>query len=425
MLHIALREWYAADGSTVRKSNDRAPSLGGGTGKNSGSLNTAARVAIQALTFSIFHEAFIDDLALACLLFGTLRVRQREIGILAGLPFLPFFTRLQPACQPDIERASLVADAGLAADAKLVRLGDKQILWSGDGESYLMYARQGGKLIALFDPVGPDDNWSELALSFRAMARRKSCIPVFYQVSEKFLCTSGMAGIQGYKLGELAEIALPDFTMNGGEWANLRRAINRATRDGLTYDYLEPHQVDAVLDELKAVSDAWLAHGGTREKRFSLGAFDPAYVAASPVAVARLNGQIVAFANILTTKRGAAFVDLMRFLPGVHRGAMDFLIVRLIEDLKNRGFASLNLGMAPLSGLSDAPDAPFWDRTGNLVARHGTRFYGFQGLFSFKEKFAPVWTPRYLAVPSGVSPYLPAAATAMLIAGGLSGLFRR
>lgn len=427
MLHIALRGWYAVGGWSAEETRHDEPTLGvpGGSERRNRFLRNATRVLIRALTFCMFHEAFLDELAVLTLLLGTLQVRQREVGLFAGFPLIQTLSRRKPICDAEMARAITVANNGAAADAHLVRLGDKQILWSADGQSFLMYARQGGKLIALFDPVGPSGNWNELARAFRSLARRRNCIPVFYQVSEAFLSLSAMAGIRGYKLGELAEISLPAFTMNGGDWANLRRAINRATRDGLTYTFLSPEEVPAVLDELRAISDAWLAHGGTREKRFSLGAFDPAYVATSPVAVVRMDGHIVAFANVLTTEKGAAFVDLMRFLPGAHRGAMDFLIVKLIEDLKARGFQALNLGMAPLSGLSCGAGATLWERVGAFVARNGNRFYGFQGLYTFKAKFEPDWRPRYLAVPSGTSPYLSAAATATLIAGGLSGIFRR
>lgn len=428
MLHIALRGWYAVGGwpaTGTKTDTDPAQGSPGGAERRRRALKTAMRVGVRALTFSVFHEAYLDEVAAIALLLTTLHMRQREVGLFAGLPLVPVLSRRKPTAETEIAQASCVANLGPAADAHLVRLGDKQVIWSADGESFLMYARQGGKLVALFDPVGPSGNWNELARSFRAVARRKNCIPVFYQVSEEFLSINAMAGIRGYKLGELAEISLPDFTMNGGDWANLRRAINRATRDGLTYEYLAPDAVPAVLEELRSVSDAWLAHGGTREKQFSLGSFKDSYVASSPVAVARMEGRIVAFANVLTTEQGSAFVDLMRVMPGAHRGAMDFLIVRLIEDLKARGFVTLNLGMAPLSGLRSGPGAPLWERAGSFVARRGNRFYGFQGLYGFKAKFEPSWKPRYLAIPAGSNPYLSAAATATLIAGGLSGIFRR
>ena len=58
--------------------------------------------------------------------------------------------------------------------------------------------------------------------------------------------------------------------------------------------------------------------------------------------------------------------------------------------------------MAPLSGIENRPLAPVWNRTANLVFRHGDHFYHFEGLRAYKEKFDPVWTTRYLASPGGL-----------------------
>jgi phosphatidylglycerol lysyltransferase len=68
-----------------------------------------------------------------------------------------------------------------------------------------------------------------------------------------------------------------------------------------------------------------------------------------------------------------------------------------------RGYASFDLGMAPLSGLSDHTLAPAWSRLGAFVFRHGEEFYNFQGLRRYKAKFGGVWQPRYLASAGGLA----------------------
>ena len=42
-------------------------------------------------------------------------------------------------------------------------------------------------------------------------------------------------------------------------------------------------------------------------------------------------------------------------------------------------------------------------RAGALVFRYGEHFYNFEGLRRYKDKFGPVWTPRYLACPGGMA----------------------
>lgn len=43
------------------------------------------------------------------------------------------------------------------------------------------------------------------------------------------------------------------------------------------------------------------------------------------------------------------------------------------------------------------------DQLGNLIFRHGEHFYHYEGLRDFKQKFNPVWTPKYLVCPNGLA----------------------
>ena len=326
----------------------------------------------------------------------------------------------------DLARATALLPQQENASAGLVRLGDKRILFSDCGQGFIMYARQGRSLVALFDPVGPRHLWAPLVEKFIAEARRTRSRPVFYQVSADFLPVAVDMRLQALKLGEQAVVDLTSFTLAGGDWLKLRRSINRAERDGLAFELLPQEAVLSVLDELETVSDTWLSAHKAGEKGFSLGTFDRAYVAAGPVAVIRLEGQIVAFASLMTaSSNGDAFIDLMRHVPGVHRGMMDLLFVKIMEALKGQGFRTLNLGMAPLAGLSGHRRAPAWNHVARQVFEHGERFYNFRGVRAFKEKFDPDWQPRYLAVAGQGLPILSLIDVTLLIGGGLKSLLRK
>ncbi|MBP1850246.1 phosphatidylglycerol lysyltransferase domain-containing protein [Rhizobium halophytocola] len=339
--------------------------------------------------------------------------------------FTPYRRPDEPSYD-DMARAVEILGRQPNAAAGLVRLGDKKLMFSDCGSAFIMYARRGRSMVALFDPVGAREALSALVVKFMGEARRLGCRPVFYQVTPDFLPIAVETGLKAYKLGEQAVVDLTSFSLAGGDWLKLRRSINRAERDGLVFDMLEPQAVPAVLDELSEVSDAWLAGHNAGEKGFSLGTFKRDYVASEPVAIVRLEGRIVAFASVLTTASGGdAFIDLMRHLPGVHRGMMDLLFVRIMEHLKERGLRSLNLGMAPLAGLSTHRRAPLWNHLGNKVFERGERFYNFRGVMAFKSKFDPEWRPRYLAVPGGGLPLVSLLDVTLLIGGGFKGLLRR
>jgi phosphatidylglycerol lysyltransferase len=331
-----------------------------------------------------------------------------------------------PSSAHELATAVEILDRNGIADANLVRTGDKTVMFSPDGKAFLMYGKQGRSFIAFLDPVGPKASRNELVWLFVETARAAGCRAVFYQASPVLLPAIADAGMKAFKLGELAVVDLAQFDLKGSKWAGLRQSSTRAERDGLTFEIVETADVPAALADLKAISDAWLAHHRAKEKGFSLGAFTDAYMLSQPVAILRFEGRIVAFANILLTEtKEEASIDLMRFSPDAPKGAMDYLFVSLLTHLRNQGFQHFNLGMAPLSGLSRRQVAPVWDRIANTFYEHGERFYNFKGLRAFKAKFHPDWQPRYLAVSGGLNPILALVDATLLIGGGLKGVVKK
>ncbi|MBX9607743.1 MAG: bifunctional lysylphosphatidylglycerol flippase/synthetase MprF [Gammaproteobacteria bacterium] len=327
---------------------------------------------------------------------------------------------------PSVEalaRAAEVVETQTSADAGLVLLGDKRLLFSASGSAFIMYGQSGRSWIALFDPIGPAHEWPELVWRFIELADEHGCRPAFYQVRAQALPLYLDAGLRVFKLGEEAHVPLADFSLEGSRRAKLRQAVNRAEREGLRFEVVAVEALPALLATLRAVSDAWLDGHQAQEKSFSLGSFEDDYVLRQPVAVVRQGERVVAFATLLATAaREECSVDLMRHLPDAPNGTMDYLFTRLMLHFKEQGYARFNLGMAPMSGMATHPLAARWHRFGRLVFEHGERFYNFRGLRSFKEKFDPTWEPRYLAAPGGLAPLLVLGDVATLIAGGLRGI---
>jgi phosphatidylglycerol lysyltransferase len=56
--------------------------------------------------------------------------------------------------------------------------------------------------------------------------------------------------------------------------------------------------------------------------------------------------------------------------------------------------------LSALSGVGEQSDDPIVERALNFIYQNVDRFYNFRGLHSFKEKFHPAWSERYLAYPS-------------------------
>ncbi|MFY8098802.1 MAG: lysylphosphatidylglycerol synthase domain-containing protein, partial [Allorhizobium sp.] len=67
----------------------------------------------------------------------------------------PAAPAIRPADEEELAKAVAILDRHDVADANLVRTGDKSVMFSPDGEAFLMYGRQGRSLIAFLDPIGP------------------------------------------------------------------------------------------------------------------------------------------------------------------------------------------------------------------------------------------------------------------------------
>ncbi|SMF70524.1 phosphatidylglycerol lysyltransferase [Tistlia consotensis] len=322
------------------------------------------------------------------------------------------------------EAERIVRDSPSAA-AHLALTGDKALLFDRGRQAFVMYAVHGRSWIAMGPPVGPRELWPELLWDFRDLVDRNAGRAVFYEVSARDLPPLLDLGLHPSKFGEIAYIDLAGFSLAGRRRADLRNARSRAEREGTTFEVLEGERLVAALPELRLVSDQWLVERGTREKRFSLGFFDEGYLARTPVAVARNEGRIVAFANLwLAGGRQQVSIDLMRYGSAAPNCTMDFLFAEILLWAQQQGYRRFSLGMAVLSGLPAHRLAPLWSQVAGSIARHGARFYNFAGLRAYKEKFDPDWESVYVLTPSlGLAPAL--ADAAALIAGGWSGLARR
>jgi len=334
--------------------------------------------------------------------------------------------RLPKPDPAEVEHAARVLERQPNADACVALMGDKNFLFSESGNSFVMFGRRGRSWVSLFDPVGPQSEWPELVWRFLESAREQGGRASFYQVRPQTLPVYLDAGLRVYKVGEYAYVPLPDFSLKGKARSDLRQALNRGEREQMTLEVLPPGVPAATIAELRAISDAWLEDHATAEKGFSLGAFSESYLQRSPIALVRVAGRVVAFATLMVTGVAEeASVDLMRHVPGAPNGTMDFLFARLLLHYQAQGFKRFGLGMAPLSGMAEHPLAPRWHRLGRLLFAHGEHFYNFQGLRSFKEKFAPQWEARYLASQGGLTPLFVIADVAALISGGMRGVISK
>jgi len=333
-----------------------------------------------------------------------------------------------PMPVPHEEDLALVAALVAGAEdttANLALLGDKNLLFNAERMAFIMYQVSGHSWVAMGDPVGPAAACENLAWEFLENCDVMAVSPVFYQVKPQSLPLYIDLGLNLSKLGEEARVPLDEFSLEGPARADLRQAHRRANRDGAEFEIVARGGIGPILPELRAVSDAWLAEKNTAEKRFSLGFFDERYLLNFDCGVVRRAGAVVAFANIWRGGSDELSVDLMRYNGDAPKGVIDYLLIECMLWGKREGYHWFNLGMAPLAGLEEHALAPTWHKLGRMVQRYGEIFYPFEGLRKYKEKFQPVWRPRYLAAPDGLAMAGALLDVTALISGGVGKVLRK
>ena len=324
----------------------------------------------------------------------------------------------------DLEAAAAVISRQTATFPNLVFLRDKAVLLDEEKSGFVMYGVQGRTWAALGDPVGPPERIGTLVRLFLERCDDFGGVPVFYEISSEHLHRYADVGLTFVKLGEEARVDLRAFTLDGNQGKKFRTALHRIEREHATFRVVPVEQVSGLMDQLRTVSNEWLERQAGAEKGFSLGFFDPEYVARFPVAVIERAAEVVAFANLWPgADHGELSVDLMRYGDRAPKDVMDALFAHVMLWGKAQGYRWFPIGMAPLSGFETSPVAPLWTRLAAFLYQHGEAVYNFQGLRAFKEKFDPVWQPRYLAYPGGLRLARVLADVAALIAGGYRRIF--
>ncbi|MCB9837707.1 MAG: lysylphosphatidylglycerol synthetase family protein [Phycisphaeraceae bacterium] len=293
-----------------------------------------------------------------------------------------------------------------SADPLLVGGGDKGVWFHNDPArpdeptAIFLFQRRGDRIIVFKNPVTAENTDPAPAIdAFLRYCEELDVEPIFSMISTEWMGRLHDFGFHFLKIAQEAVVPLDGWTLQGGRNAGFRRTIRDMEKAEIRFEVCNPPFDGATIDQLRAVSDAWLAAKGGRELQFSACCFSPAYLQRHPVCVARdASGSIVAFANLLLTRPGGpATLDFMRYRPGIIDNLMDFVIIRTLQTAAESGATSFSLGGAALSDVGVQRGSRVVERALHLFSTRAERLYNYRGLLLYKSKFHPAWEPRYLA----------------------------
>ncbi len=274
---------------------------------------------------------------------------------------------------------------------------DKSYFFSPSQRCVIAYRVADKTAIALGDPVGPDAEIGATARAFLEMCRENGWAVAFYQTLPDFLPIYLRLGMKKLKIGDDAMVDLPDFSLQGKSKRELRSKVRQLEALGIHTREFQPPVPDSIITQLKEVSDQWLRIPGRRERSFTVGQFDPDYLRSKPVLVVLDKaGTVLAFINLISVDRNEITGDLMRRRTDAPNGIMDYLFIKLFLYARERGYARVSLGMAPMTGFDECEEATTEERVIHGLFQRLDFLFSFRGLHHYKAKFATSWEPRYL-----------------------------
>ena len=296
------------------------------------------------------------------------------------------------------QRVAQIVNAHGRTALAFCALFDDKTYWFSPGGSVVPYALVGRVAVALGDPIGPAPDARAAILGFVQFCQRNDWRPAFYEVYDERLGDYGDAGLETLRIAHEAVVNVQDWTIDGKSYKNMRNAINGLKKAGCRAQLHPAPLSDEFLQELREVSDEWLAMMNGSEKQFSLGWFDDDYIRACPImSIHNAQDEVVAFANLVSCYHlNESTIDLMRRRSDTEKGTMELLFVSLFEWSKAQGYDTFNLGPSPFAMVGEHSEDPATEKALHFIYEHINQFYNFKGLHAFKEKFHPQWRPVFL-----------------------------
>jgi phosphatidylglycerol lysyltransferase len=273
---------------------------------------------------------------------------------------------------------------------------DKFIFIAQDQDGFISFKMTRYFAFVLENPVCKDDEaLIKLVQDFDNFCLENGFVSIYYRIPQQTLPLFKGIGKKSFPIGEEAIVDLSTFTMEGGKMKTTRSAINRLTSEGVDIKIYYPPIKEGLLQKLEFVSNNWLAEMDQKEVAFTQGVFDKAILKEQTIiTVEDKEEKVYAFLNLIPDYApGEATYDLIRKVNDAPNGVLDLLMAKTLLYMKEKGYKSANLGLAPLSGMEGTNLA---EKTIQYAYENLKALGHFKGLRNYKEKFLPRWEQKFL-----------------------------
>ena len=273
---------------------------------------------------------------------------------------------------------------------------DKLLFFNESENCFLAYRTASKYAVVLESPVGPPGEIENIIREFDDFCQDNGLKSFYYRVAEESLPLFEKLNKKSLKIGQEAVVDLTTFTTSGTNKQSLRNAMNKVEKAEYSLKIYTPPVKEGLLQKLRQVSDEWLADNDKEEVVFTQGYFDPEILKnCTLLTVENEEEKVVAFANLIRDyATGEATYDLIRKATKGPNGALDYLMIKMFDYLRNEGYTAVNLGLAPLAGIVKPKNLT--EQTITFVRDRLKQMSRFKGLYHYKDKFEPKWLDKFL-----------------------------
>jgi lysyl-tRNA synthetase, class II len=360
-------------------------------------FGTIVREAGDLLIWQDGPLAFHDELGRLDLAVGTISV----LTVLASA-YLVFRPLAAPRGLPDSElreaAVELVHAHGTDTLAYFKLRHDKHYLFSSDRKAFLGYQVRNRVLLVSGDPIGPPDSLPALLGELSAFAERRALHIAALGVSAGMRSMFEQLGLRALYIGDEAIVETQGFSLEGRAIRKVRQSVARLEKAGYRAELRDVSSIDEeTTAELERISRNW--RHGRPERGFSMtmDALRREDHGDTVVVIARdRDGNARGFLHFVPSYgRPAMSLSFMRRERDTPNGLMEFLVVRSILLLCERGICEVSLNFAAFAQLIHRPRGHAQRVLGRLLSL-GDAFFQIESLYRFNAKFFPRWEPRYL-----------------------------
>jgi lysyl-tRNA synthetase class 2 len=281
---------------------------------------------------------------------------------------------------------------------------DDHYCFSRDRRAFLGYRVANGVMLVAGDPVGDKEALPGLVGDACAFAEARGLRLAALGASEALLPVYRQAGLRALYVGDEAIVETARFSLEGRAIRKVRQSVSRLEAAGYSVEARGVRGLDeGTLSQLEHVSELWREGGAERGFTMAMDCIRGEHCGGGVVVAARdSEGAIRGFLHFVPSYgRAAMSLSFMRRDRSTPNGLTEYLVVKAIELLRERGIEELSLNFAAFGRLLDRPRGRVERMLGCLVV-YGDRFFQIESLYRFSAKFGPRWEPRYLVFESSL-----------------------